>query len=122
MRSFFISLLLAILLLGCITLNNLYINRLADRMLRQVEALPTLDDPECASLARSLLEEWDEQVELVRLSVGYTVVDRVSEQATTLLVCAECGDLYGYQTALALMRDAIGDMRRLEVLSISNIL
>ena len=122
MRSFIISLLLAILLLGCITLNNLYINRLADRMLRQVEALPGIDDPTCLAKAQALLSDWDEQVELVRLSVGYTVVDRVSEQATTLLVCAGCGDLYGYQTALALMRDAIGDMRRLEVLAISNIL
>ena len=122
MRAFIISLLLAILLLGCITLNNLYINRLADQLLEQVDALPRIDDPDCVALAQALLKKWDEQAERVRLSVGYTVVDRMSEQATTLLVCAECGDVYGYQTALALMRDAIGDMRRLEVLSISNIL
>ena len=122
MRSFIISLLLAILLIGCITLNHLYINRLADRLLEQLEALPCIDDPACISMAQALLAEWDGQVEYVRLSVGYTVVDRVCEQATTLLACAECGDRYGYQTALALLRDAIGDMRRLELLSVSNIL
>ena len=122
MRSFIVSILLAAILLGCIMLNNFYINRVADRMLEQLDALPQIDDPACALQARELLAEWDEQVEYVRLSVGYSVVDRVCEQATTLLACAECGDLYGFQTALALLRDAIGDMRRLESLSISNIL
>jgi len=122
MRSFIISLVLAVILLSCIVTNNLYINRLSDRMLEQLDALPPVSDSECVALARKLLEDWDKQVDYVRLSVGYAVVDRVCEQATTLLACAECGDLYGYQTAMALLRDAIGDMRRLEVLSISNIL
>ena len=122
MRSFIISLVLAVILLVCIVLNNFYINRLADQMLEQLDALPCIDDPACISQAQTLLANWDEQVEYVRLSVGYTVVDRVCEQATTLLACAECGDFYGFQTALALLRDAIGDMRRLEVISISNIL
>ena len=122
MRSFIISLVLAVILLSCIVTNNLYINRLSYRMLEQLDALPPVSDSECVALARKLLEDWDKQVDYVRLSVGYAVVDRVCEQATTLLACAECGDLYGYQTAMALLRDAIGDMRRLEVLSISNIL
>ena len=122
MKAFIISILLALLLLGCITFNNIYINRLADRILEQLDALPTIDDNACIPQAQAILAEWDEQVECVRLSVGYPVVDRVSEQATTLLACAECGDLYGFQIALALLRDAIGDMRRLELLSVSNIL
>ena len=122
MKSFTVSLLLAALLLGCIVLNNLYINRLADRLLDQLDALPPLDDEHCIEQVDALLANWDAEVEFVRLSVCYPVVDRVCEQATTLLACAECHDLYGYRTALALLRDAIGDMRRLEVLSISNIL
>lgn len=122
MRSFIISLLLAIILLACIVLNNVYINRLADRMLSQLNTLPCIEDPLCVAQAQRLLATWEEQAEYVRLSVSYTVVDRVCEQATALLTCAECGDLYGYQAALALLRDAIEDMRRLEVLSISNIL
>ena len=122
MKAFVVSILLAILLLGCIIFNNIYINRLADRILEQLEALPAIDDNTCIPQAQAILAEWDEQVEYVRLSVGYPVVDRVSEQATMLLACAECGDLYGFQSALALLRDAIGDMRRLEVISISNIL
>ena len=122
MKTMLISLLLAILLIACIVFNNIYINHVAEGLLAALDLIPPFDDPECVSRTRQLCEDWDRQVEYVRLSVGYTVVDRVCEQATTLLACAECRDLYGFQTALALLRDAIGDMRRLEVISISNIL
>ena len=42
--------------------------------------------------------------------------------AAVLSACAACGDLFGYRSALALLQDAIGDVRRLEKISIENLL
>ena len=122
MRAFLISVVLLIALVSCVAINNVYINRVADDLLSRLESLPDVGASDCTVRANELLAAGEEQVEWVRLSVGYTVVDRVCEQTATLVACAECGDLYGFRTALALLRDAVGDMRRLEVLSISNIL
>lgn len=122
MKSFAISVLLLLLMLGGIALNYIYINEVADTMLEYLDTLPDVGDPACSESASAIAAYWEERVDIVGLSVGYTIVDRVSEQAATLAACAECGDLYGYRTALALLRDAIGDMRRLEGFSIGNLL
>ena len=122
MKAFTVSMILLVALILCVTANHLYINRVSDDLLERLDALPSIEDKQCVSLSKELSAAWEAEVEYVRLSVGYTVVDRVCEQARTLVACAECGDVYGFQTALALLRDAIGDMRRLEDISISNIL
>ncbi|MBQ7347310.1 MAG: hypothetical protein IJW55_05075 [Clostridia bacterium] len=87
-----------------------------------LDALPDAGDTHCAESAAKICDYWEARVDTVGLSVGYTVVDRVSEQAATVLACANCGDLYGLRTAVALLRDALGDMRRLEEFSIGNLL
>ena len=114
MKGFVAALILAAVLLGGITGNYIYINRVADRMNERLEKLPDITNDACVTAVKELLEYWDAHADTVCLSVAFNTVDRVNEQATTLLACAECGDVYGYQTALALLRDAIGDMRRLE--------
>ncbi len=121
MKAFWISIALLVLLLGAIICNFCFINRVATRLEQALDAIPDIGDPSCAPAARAFLEDWEDSVDLVGLSVSYPVVDRVSEQAVTLVACAECGDLYGFRTALALLRDAVGDMRRLEKFSLGNL-
>lgn len=121
MKAFFVSIVLLILLLGAITCNYCYINRTADRLEAALDAIPDVGNAGCAEAARGFLADWEESVDLIGLSVSYPIVDRVSEQAVTLVACAECGDLYGFRTALALLRDAVGDMRRLEKFSLGNL-
>lgn len=87
-----------------------------------LDELPDMDDEDCLSAAMEIFSYWESHVDTVGLSVEFITVDRVSEQITTLLACAECGDLYGFRTSIALLRDAIGDMHRLETFSIENLL
>lgn len=122
MKSFYISLLLFALMLGGIVANFIYINRVADEMTEMIDALPALSDPACLSASKNICDFWLEKADLVALSVSFGVVDRVSEQTTLLVGCAACHDVYGYQTALSLLKDAVGDMRRLERFSIGNLL
>jgi hypothetical protein len=121
MRAFWISIVLLFVLLGAIVCNYCFINRVANRLEQALDAMPDIESTDCAEATRAFLADWEESIDLVGLSVSYPIVDRVSEQAITLVACAECGDLYGYRTALALLRDALGDMRRLEKFSLGNL-
>ena len=121
MKSFWIAMLLLAATLVGIGVNYIYINEVSDELYERIDRLPDVRDPGCVSEAEDICQYWDEHVNTVGLSVGYTVVDRVSEQAVTLAACAACADFYGFQTALALLRDAVGDMRRLERFSIGNL-
>lgn len=121
MKAFWISIALLVLLVITIVCNFCFINRVATRLEQALDTMPDAGDPRCAEAARAFLSNWESAVDVVGLSVSYPTVDRVSEQAITLVACAECGDLYGFRTALALLRDAVGDMRRLEKFSIGNL-
>ena len=122
MKAFWISIALLLLLSGAVVYNYRYVNETAARMESALRTMPDIGDDNCAEAARSLLAYWESQVDWVGLSVSYPIVDRVSEQAVTLVACAECQDLYGFRTALALLRDAVDDMQRLEKFSIGNLL
>ena len=122
MKSFWIAMLLLGVTLVGIGINYIYINEVSDTLYQRIETIPSIDDPTCINAAKELCSYWESHVDTVGLSVGYTVVDRVSEQSVALAACAACKDFYGFQTALALLRDAIGDMRRLEQFSIGNLL
>lgn len=121
MKAFGVSIALLLLLSGAITCNYFYINRTADQLESALDTIPDIGDPRCLDAAQELLRDWEERVDWVGLSVSYPIVDRVSEQTVTLVACAECGDLYGFRTAMALLRDAVSDMRRLEKISLGNL-
>ncbi|MBR3893875.1 MAG: hypothetical protein IKJ35_01880 [Clostridia bacterium] len=121
MKSLTLSLILLGLMLICIVGNYIYINEVSARMDRLLDEFPEIGSPACEARASEICDYWAARVDTVGLSVCYTTVDRVSEQAATLQACAACGDVYGLHTALALLRDAIGDVRRLEAFSIGNL-
>lgn len=122
MKSLIFTLVLLALMLGSVVGNFFYINRVADTMEEWLNALPDIGEEACAEKVAELRRYWENQASFVGLSVGYTVLDRVSEQAATLEACVSCGDLYGFRTAVALLRDAVGDVRRLEQFSIENLM
>ena len=121
MKSFWISIVLLIAMLVGVGVNYVYINGVADELNTQIDAIPAIDHPKCLNITQDLQAYWEEKIDTINLSVCYTIADRVSEQAATLVACAACKDFYGFQTALALLRDAVDDMRRLERFSIGNL-
>jgi hypothetical protein len=123
MRSLTILLILTALLLSATISNCIYINDISDRLLSKIEALPSPDAKEaCKIKIDDLIRFWEQNFDTVCLSVSYTVADRISEQAQTLLSCARIGDLYGFYQSLTLLRDAVEDMRRMEDLSVVSLL
>ena len=122
MKSFAVSLVLFFVMISAVIVNFFYINNTANEFYRRMDALPDVGDDGCTEATAELRDFWEERVNYVGLSVSYTITDRLSEQTAALSAAASAKDLYGYRTALALLRDAVGDMRRLEQISIGNIL
>ena len=114
MRSFIISILLAVLMTAGIIGNCLYINKVGDQTEIAIQQLPAPTDPNCASATAELQQQWKHYAKQVHISVNHTVVDRIEEHLATLAACASCGDVYGFYSARALLLDALKDMRRLE--------
>ncbi|HBF15313.1 MAG TPA: hypothetical protein DDW30_06490 [Clostridiales bacterium] len=114
MRSFWIAVVLLILLLGGIVWNSLYINNVVSEMEARLDALPDLGETGCSEQTAEIVRAWEKEVGWVSLSVSFPVFDRVSEQVALLHAAAVCGDLYGYRAAISLLYDAVDDMRRLE--------
>ena len=121
MRAFAVAMILLGLMLGGIVWNYIYINEVSDALNDRLERLSEIGSEGCVAEAAELLVFWKRHVDTVGLSVEFIVVDRVSEQAKTLLTCAETGDRYGFAIARTLLGDAIEDMRRLERFEIGNI-
>jgi len=113
-KSFLISLILSVLMVGGVAVNCIYVNKVGSQIQETAEQLPTPSDPSCLPLASELEGRWKKNVQWVHISVNHTIVDRIGEQTATLVACAESGDYHGFFTARALLLDAIEDMRRLE--------
>ena len=120
------SLILLLLLIACLlcgtVCNAIYINDVSDRLLLAIDNLPPPENGDCSKQIGELLVFWESKIGTVCLSVSYTIADRISEHAKVLFACAACGDRFGFYSALALLRDAVEDMRRLEQFSIGNLL
>ncbi len=122
MKSLAVTVILLIVMIACIVWNYFYINQTADEMNKILEAIPDITSPNCEQKAHQITEYWQSRTDMVGLSVGYSALDRISEQCKLLLSSIHCGDSYGYHEAITLLRDAIEDMRRLEQFSVSNLL
>lgn len=122
MRSLVATLILFCLLITGVTVNARQVKHVSTALSARIEALPDADAADCADAVRDLNDYWLTHVEWLEFSAGYTIVDRITEQAATLLACAECGDLYGYRTALALLLDAVEDLARTEQLTVGTVL
>ena len=121
MKQVIAVVLLLLVVLGGIGWNASYIHRVADRMNALLDSLPALPDRDAVTISENLLQIWEKELPTVGLSVSYTVADRVSEQAVALCSYAAARDPAGYRVSMNLLRDAVGDMRRLERFSVSNL-
>ena len=122
MKQLVIVLVLFGLTVGGIVWNGLYINKEGSRLSAALAELPAAPGEEAARMAKELEDDWKEQAGIVGLSVGAAAMDRVSENLALLVAAAECGDLYGYNAARALLFDLIDDLPRLERFRIDNLI
>lgn len=122
MKSLTATIVLLVLTLSGIAVNFIYINNVANRMESAVDSLPEPGDPACLDAAEEIRDLWESNTRFVGLSVGYAVLDRVSEQSAALCAAARSGDAFSYSIYRDLLRDALSDLRRLERFSFENIL
>ena len=114
MKSLVASIGLLILALLLTVLNATYINKVTNALLEQLEALPEISSPTCVNRAQELEKAWADRMGRMRMTVSYSLLDAVSEQAALLRSCAMRGDVYGYYTARTMLEDALRDLRRTE--------
>ena len=121
MRSLIATVVLCFLMIAAATANFIFVNHIADEMVDLVDSLPNINDPLCVEKTAALCEKWEKNAPIVGLTVGFLTVDKLSEHCQTLHSCVEVGDVYGYYSALTLLKDSIDDVRRLEKFSIDNL-
>lgn len=115
MKSLAVAICLLIPALLLTAANAIYINKVVDTLLEQLDVLPEFGAPDCITRAEEVKSFWEDHVGWIRLTVGYPILDAVSEQAALLHSCAMWEDVYGYHAARTLLRDALEDLRRLEM-------
>ena len=112
-----------ILVIAAVILNALFVGHTVEDLTAQVEALPmtpdTADTPEAIASLREYLESKEA---LLGISVSYDVTDKVVEALRGLEAAARAEDVFQYQGTLAILKDLIEDIGRLEKLSVKSLL
>lgn len=115
----------AVLLAVCILVgvNGFYVRHTTRELMADMEALPAVPDPETTPAeVAALREKLDSHLTGLGLSVSYTVLDRAIETLYSLEANARVGDHMQYAASLALLRDMLEDIARLERFRLENIL
>ena len=119
MKAFIISLLLFLLLIGCIILNTVFLNRSADHFRALAMAIETPEN------RRESLEElaatWEKQKKWIGLTVSFRELDHFGEIITQLHWAYEQKNEQEFQKYRSLFLDAIEEITRTERFSIENL-
>ena len=116
MKSFWISVGRVVVMVTTILFNAAYINNVGKDLLHELESRPQIGEAETPNRVAHLTERWEAAADLISLSANHNLVDRVGEQARAMVAAVKCGDVFGYQAAVALFRDALEDLLRPEKL------
>ena len=120
MRSFIISLILFLCLLGIIFFNNIYVNRTA-REITRLLSLTSIED-DTSEQMDSLLSYWERHRAFLSLSVSLREIDKAQELFIALRYAYETKNAYDFEKTKELIYDTAEDLARLEGFSIENIL
>lgn len=109
--------LLLLLILALITLVNfLYINNVGNSLTELALAVDERDD------AIQLQRYWESQISTVSISVSNSAIEKLTDAIDTLVCYAESERNEELSRSIAIVLNAIDGMRRLERISMSNML
>lgn len=115
-----VVLLLVIILAVC---NALFVTKTEASLLYELATLPSVPDPATTPAKIAALRGHLESKEaFLGISVSYNMIDKATEALRSLEASAASGDIMQYQATLAVLRDMLEDIGRLERLSLKNIL
>ena len=121
MKSMITTTVLLVTLILTVTFNFFYINSITEQMEKMIFSMPEIGTEECVAAAREIQQYLESKEAVIGLSVCFATLDRACEQTVLLVSCSEARDVYGFQSARALLLDALDDMRRAEQFSIENL-
>ncbi len=114
------AVLCAVILL--VSLNAVYVNRVSDTLLADLDTLPALPDPtNTPHMIAAIAADFEKKTTLLSLSVNYTLPDRIAESLSALEAQARLGDGFQYAATLAILRDLCEDLARAERFRAENI-
>lgn len=106
-----------------VTVNAVFVRNTVERLTAALDALPEIPDPSTTPAEITALRELLESFETpLGLSVSYAVTDKVTEALYCLEAAAGAEDVFQYRETLALLRDLVEDIGRLERIALCNIL
>ncbi len=121
MRSFAITLLLALVMILSVLNNSIYINRVVDEMVTVL----AFEEPSASLQSPAKLEglqiKWEKEKRRIQVSVTHLKIDTVSNLISSLLIYNEHGEWVEYKKTAALLRAALEEIRQLEKFSAENI-
>lgn len=101
--------------------NAAFVRRSVAELTRLADALPPTPDGTTTDRLDELAQVFERRETALSVSVSFPLLDRVREQITAVRAYAEAGSTAEYTAAVALLRDAVRDMARLEHVSARNI-
>lgn len=122
MKSFVAVCIIFAIMLACVILNCLYINRTADTLTDMVASLPRADSDDCRDAVEQLDSYWRERHDTVALSVSFVELNRISDVLSTLKSYAASGATSDFECARGLLLNAIRELRRLESFELGSLL
>ena len=122
MKGCVIALIILALIVGVVVWNVVYVGRVTESLLAELDALPDAPDPtETPSAVTSVLEILEQHRPILDITVTHTTLDRITESLRILHAHAAVGDTPGYAATLALLRELVREIGRPEKLSAENI-
>ena len=120
MKAFWISIILFIILIGCIVSNAIYIRKVTDYVTYSVEVLAANESDRKEGLEKLELF-WGKHKNIIGLSVGFRELDHFGEIMVGLRWAYDEGDEREFRKYCSLLLDALEEISRSERISIGNI-
>lgn len=125
MRAFIVSVLLAVVMILCTLLNNIYINKILDTMDLLASELPehcgfsAADVPETVSAPA---RHWKKNLSILSCTVNMKYIDRISYAADEVISRYAAEDDSEYQAARTVLAQAISGLREAEKIGFTGIM
>ena len=122
MKCFILAILILGLIALAITLNCLYINKVSNSLLSLIEkAIYEGIDGEINYVAK-INEEWRKARTMLSVSVSFIELDKIDTQIIVAKNAYDTGDVIEYERYMKLLKASFENLKRLEKLSVFNIL
>lgn len=121
MKGFLATICIFVLVLAIILTNKIYLTNVSTDFLQQAQSLRG-NLPHSINRIEKLQKDWDNNKDLLQISVSHKRIDTVTDLIDALLCYARMQDETEYKKTAALLVNALEEIKRFEEFSAVNIL